>query len=420
MKKLIANFGKITKRQALVLAAIACVVAGGAYFLFGRSSSDGASAGGPGSFGGGFGGKGSPRVQAVSAGEVKTADVSIWVNAIGTMIPKNLVTVHTRVDGELQKLFFVEGQQVKAGQLLAQIDPRPLEVQLIQAKGQMSRDMALLKNAQVDLDRYKMLLEKDSISRQQVDTQEALVRQYQGTVETDRGVVANAELQLSYSRIVAPVAGRIGLRQVDPGNMVHSSDTNGIVVIAQVQPITAVFALPESNLPLIAQALAAKTPTKVEVWDRELKNKLADGQLLTADNQIDTATGTLKLKAEFKNEDSKLFPNQFVNVRLYGGVAANAKVVPSSAVLRGPKGSFVYVIGTDNKVASTPVTTSVSNGDQIAVEGNLPDGARVVTDGADKLRDGAQVEVVTAEARNKAMSGDGGKRDKKWRKKESN
>src|SRR5690606_18188841 len=188
---------------------------------------------------------------------------------------------------------------------------------------------------------------KDSIPKQQVDTQEALVRQYQGTVEVDRGVVANAQLQLSYARITAPVSGRVGLRQVDPGNQVKSGDANGIVVIAQVQPITAVFSVPEVNLPLITRALNAKEPTSVELWDREFKHQLANGKLLTADNQIDTATGTLKLKAEFKNEDSSLFPNQFVNVKLSAGTATDAKVVPGSAVLRGAKGSFVYVVNED-------------------------------------------------------------------------
>ena len=287
--------------------------------------------------------------------------------------------------------------------MLAVLDPRAAQVQLTQANGQFARDSAQLKNAQIDLERYRTLLEKDSISRQQVDTQEALVRQNQGTVEVDRGLVAAAKLQLDYTRITAPVAGRIGLRQVDPGNIVKTSDANGVVVIAQVQPIAAVFSVPEINLPVITQALTAKEATVVEVWDRELKNKLASGKLLTADNQIDTATGTLKIKAEFKNEDNSLFPNQFVNVRLSAGVAKDAKVVPGSAVLRGAKGNFVYVIE-DGKVKAVPVQMGPVTGDQVVIEGKIKPGVQVVTDGADKLRDGAQVNVISAEARDKATA----------------
>lgn len=402
------RFGKISLRLILIMLAIAVAVGAGIWYLI---QNQGDAKGGPGGPGGGRFGGGS-RVQPVSAAEVQIMDVPLWVNAIGTMIPKNLVTVRSRVDGELLKLYFTEGQMVKAGDLLAQIDPRPLEVQLTQANGQMARDTAQLKNAQLDLERYRTLLAKDSISKQQVDTQEALVRQYQGTVEVDRGVVANAQLQLSYARITAPVSGRVGLRQVDPGNQVKSGDTNGIVIIAQVQPITAVFSVPEINLPLISRALAAKEPTTVELWDREFKNQLATGKLLTADNQIDTTTGTLKLKAEFKNEDSTLFPNQFVNVKLSAGTAVGAKVVPGSAVLRGAKGSFVYVINED-KVAAVPVKAGATSGDLIVIEGKIDAGAKVVTDGADKLRDGAQVEVISAEARQKAVSSEGIRRGKR-------
>jgi multidrug efflux system membrane fusion protein len=397
---------KFNLRLTLILIAIAAIAGGGIYYLVHRNGADSQSGamgpGGPGRFG-------AQGPRPVSASEVKIKDVPIWINAIGTMIPKNLVTVRSRTDGELLKLHFTEGQVVKAGQLLAELDPRAAQVQLTQANGQLARDSAQLKNAQIDLERYRILLEKDSISRQQVDTQEALVRQYQGTVEVDRGLVAAAKLQLDYTRITAPVAGRIGLRQVDPGNIVKAGDTNGIVIIAQVQPITAVFSVPEINLPVITQALAAKEATVVEVWDRELKQQLATGKLLTADNQIDTATGTLKLKAEFKNEDNSLFPNQFVNVRLSAGTAKDAKVVPGSAVLRGAKGNFVYVIE-NNKVSSVPVQTGPVNGDQMVIEGKIRPGAQVVTDGADKLREGAEVNVISAEAREKATSDDGKRR----------
>jgi multidrug efflux system membrane fusion protein len=408
---------KISLRLAIILLAAAGIVGGGIYYIVARSNAVDPAANGPsGGMGpggpsgpGGPGGPGQRGPQPVAASEVKVKDVPIWINAIGTMIPKNLVTVRSRTDGELLKLHFTEGQVVKAGQLLAELDPRAAQVQLTQANGQLARDSAQLKNAQIDLERYRTLLEKDSIARQQVDTQEALVRQYQGTVEVDRGLVAAAKLQLDYTRITAPVAGRIGLRQVDPGNLVRTSDTNGVVVIAQVQPITVVFSVPEINLPVITQALAAKEPTVVEVWDRELKQRLASGKLLTADNQIDTATGTLKIKAEFRNEDNSLFPNQFVNVRLSAGVAEDAKVVPGSAVLRGAKGNFVYAIE-DGKVTAVPVQLGTVNGDQVVIEGRIRPGTQVVTDGADKLRDGAQVNVISAEAREKATSDDGKRR----------
>lgn len=411
MKLPIPQFSKVSRPKLLAMLAIAVVAGGGLYYAVGGAKSEAGGDGKPGGFGG-FGDKGKP--QPVSASPVKVEDTPIWINAIGTMVPRNLVTVRSRVDGELFKLHFTEGQLVKAGQLLAELDPRAAQVQLIQANGQLARDSALLKNAQVDLERYKKLLEQDSISKQQVDTQEALVRQYQGTVEVDRGAVASAQLQLNYTRITAPVAGRIGLRQVDPGNIVKTGDTNGLVVIAQVQPITAVFSVPELNLPTVTQALAAKEPATVEVWDRELKQKLASGKLLTADNQIDTTTGTLKLKAEFTNTDNSLYPNQFVNVRLAAGIAKDAKVVPSPAVLRGAKGNFVYVVE-DGKARAVQVKLGPINGDQQVVEGELGAGAQVVTDGADKLRDGAKVDVISAEARNKATAAEPkkGKRGKR-------
>ena len=399
-------------RTALILLAIAAVVGGGLYYILSKNNNANEGLGRPGGPGG-FG-KGGGRPQPVAASPVKVQDVPIWINAIGTMVPKNLVTVRSRTDGELLKLHFQEGQLVKAGQLLAELDPRAAQVQLTQANGQLARDTALLKNAQLDLERYRSLLEKDSISKQQVDTQEALVRQYQGTAEVDRGAGAAAQLQLAYTRITAPVSGRIGLRQVDPGNIVKASDANGIVVIAQVQPIMAVFSVPEINLPAVTEALNAKEAVVVEVWDREQKKKLATGKLLTADNQIDTATGTLKIKAEFANTANTLFPNQFVNVKLSAGIVRDAQVVPGSAVLRGAKGNYVYLIEGDT-VSAVPVKMGPVNGDEVVVEGKLPAGAQVVTDGADKLRDGAKVSVVSAEARNKATSDEGkgkGKRKK--------
>lgn len=347
-------------------------------------------------------GKGRPggnRTQPVGVAEVKQTTMPQWLQAIGTVVARNQVTVRSRVDGELLKVAFTEGQMVKAGDLLAEIDPRPFQVALAQVSGQLARDQALLQNAELDLKRYRDLWAKDSIARQQLDTQEALVRQYQGTVEAVKGQVENAKLQLAYSRITAPIAGRVGLRQVDPGNLVRSGDTNGIASIAQLQPITVVFALPENHLPGINKRLAAGEALKVEAWDREQKNLLATGQLLTTDNQIDATTGTIKLKAEFANKDNALFPNQFVNARLLLGTLQDATVVPVAAVQRGARGSFVYTVDGESTVAMVNVFPGASDGKLIAVSGELKPGDRVVTDGTDRLRPGAKVEIITAEAR---------------------
>ncbi len=382
------------RHKRLVIFALVAIaaIAGGVYYWTSQPASQQA---GP---GGGRGGNAN-RVQPVSAAEVKRADVPVWVSAVGTAVPRNLVTVRTRVDGQLMSLHFREGATVKQGQLLAEIDPRPYQVQLAQAAGQLARDTAALENAQADLARYRDLWAKDSIAKQQLDTQEALVRQSQGTVESDRGQVDNAKLQLTFARVTAPVGGRIGLRQVDPGNQVHASDTNGIAIIAQLQPMTVVFAVPESYLPAINQRVASGEEVAVEAWDREQKTRLAAGRLLTTDNLIDTATGTIKMKAEFANKDSTLFPNQFVNARLLLGVRKDTLVVPGAAVLQGSRGAYVYVVDGESAVTSVPVTPGPVDGGLVAVEGKLEPGSRVVTDGADKLRDGAKVEVIAPEAR---------------------
>ncbi|MDE2585523.1 MAG: MdtA/MuxA family multidrug efflux RND transporter periplasmic adaptor subunit, partial [Betaproteobacteria bacterium] len=384
--------------------AILLLVAGGFVYFRGQGSTDGAG-NKPGARG-----MGSGRPQPVTVAQIKTDDMPIWVSALGTATPRNLVTVRSRVDGELVKLHFTEGQMVKQGQLLADIDPRPFQVQLMQASGQMAKDAALLKNAELDLARYKDLWAKDSISKQQLDTQEALVRQYQGTVDADRGQVESAKLQLVYAHIAAPVTGRIGLRQVDPGNQVHASDTNGLAVIAQLQPMTVVFAVPESNLPAINERLVGNDPITVEAWDREQKHRIATGRLLTTDNLVDTATGTIKMKAEFANGDNALFPNQFVNVRLLLGVRKDATVLPSAAILRGAKGAFVYTLDADGSVTSVPVTPGPAEGEWVAVDGPLKAGQKVVTDGTDKLRDGAKVEVITPESQTAGSEHKRGKR----------
>jgi multidrug efflux system membrane fusion protein len=383
------------RRTRLWIAAllVAIAVAAGAYAWWPRApAAPAASAPVPGK---GF--DPASRTIPVIAEPVRQGSIDIYQNALGTVTPRNIVTVKPRVDGQLMKVHFAEGQVVKAGALLAEIDPRPFEVQLAQAAGQLAKDQALLANANVDLERYKTLLAQDSIARQQVDTQEALVRQYEGAIKVGQAAVDNAKLQLSYARVTAPIGGRVGLRQVDPGNVVRASDTNGIVVIAQLQPVTTVFPIPEDNVQRVMQRLAKGVPTVVEAWDREQKVKLATGRLITADNQIDTATGTIRMKAEFANDDLALFPNQFVNVRMLAQTLDDATLVPSAAIQRGAPGTFVYVVKDDQTVGVASVKLGPQQGDVTVVTGGLRPGALVVVDGADRLREGARVELVTRE-----------------------
>jgi multidrug efflux system membrane fusion protein len=291
----------------------------------------------------------------VVAIQAKSEDVKVFLTALGSVTSLHTVTVRSRVDGELVEVLYKEGQPVSAGGLLARIDPRPFEVQLGQAQGQLARDQALLENARVDQQRYRELWEQNSIPKQQLDTQEALVRQYEGVVKVDQAQVEAAKLQLTYSRITAPVSGRAGLRLVDPGNMVRASDAGGLVVITQTQPISVVFALPEDNLPQVLAKLKAGAKLPVDAMDREQKRKLAEGHLLTVDNQIDPATGTVKLRALFANQHNELFPNQFVNARMQVDLLKGALVVPAAAVQRGPQVTFVYVVKPDNLVETRKV-----------------------------------------------------------------
>ena len=341
----------------------------------------------------------------VVAATARKGNIDVYIDALGTVTPRNTVVVHTRVDGPLMEVAFREGQNVKAGDLLAQLDPRPFEVQLTQANGTMAHDQALLKNAQIDLERYRTLLKEDSIASQQVDTQEALVRQYEGQVETDQGAIDNAKLQLVYARITSPITGRVGLRLVDPGNIVHAADTNGLVTITQEQPTTVVYPVAEDDVPRIVKRMQTGQAIVVDAFDRSGKTKLATGHLLTIDNQIDTTTGTVKLRAEFPNQDLALFPNQFVNVRMAVETRQDSTLVPSAAIQRGSPGTFVFLVKPDQTVAVTKVALGAVEGETTEVKNGLSPGDQVVVDGADKLREDAKVTLVDANARNSPPQG---------------
>ncbi len=354
----------------------------------------GASAPGAGGAARRFGG--ANRVQPVTVAAAQQRDIRVILSAIGNMAAMNTAIVRAKVDGELKAIKFKEGQLVRAGQLLVELDPRVYEVALAQMQGQLARDQAQLRNAQLDMERYKDLLAKDSIAKQQVDTQDALVKQLQGTVQTDQAQVDSAKLQLSYTKVVAPISGRLGFKQVDLGSIVHASDVTGLVTITQTQPIALVFAVPEANLAQINRKLKGKDPVMVEVWDRELRNSLGRGRVTTTDNAIDLTTSTIKLKAEFANADGSLFPNQFVNVRLQVDTLTGVTAVPSSAIQRGSQGTFVYAVKEDGTVGMKRVHLGTTEGDWVSVQGDLAPGEKVVTDGADRLREGAKVEVIVA------------------------
>lgn len=331
-------------------------------------------------------------------------NVPHFLNGLGTVLPSSDVLVTSRVDGQLQRLHFQEGQRVKAGDLLAEIDPRPFKAALDQARGTLAKDQAQLDNARKDLARYATLAQGNYIATQQYETQRALVRQYEGTVEADKAAVDSAALQLSYSRITAPVSGRLGLRNVDEGNMIKASDTSGIVRITEVSPCDVVFTLPESQVPLVVQALRAheddvdRRPLPVQAWDREQKHQLDVGGLLSLDNQIDLSTGTVKLKARFPNTAGALYPNQFVNARLQVRVLQNAITVPASAVQLGSRGAYVYVAAKNDKgqdaVTVRPITPGITSNTLTVVEKGLEPGELVVVDGLDRLRDGIAVKIA--------------------------
>jgi multidrug efflux system membrane fusion protein len=382
-----------------IIVAVVAVVALGAWLIWRPSTDDAAKAQGDATKSGkgagkaGKAGKGGTGVQPVAVAAARVGDINIVQTGLGTVIAIRTVTVKPRVDGQLQSVGFDEGQLVGEGALLAQIDPVPFQVALSQVEGQLARDVATLNNARLDLERYRTLLAQDSIATQQVDQQASLVKQLEGTVKIDQAQLDNAKLQLSYTRITAPVGGRIGLRLVDPGNQVHNSDSSGIAVITQLAPITVLFTIPQDTLPRIMQRLKAGDKPPVEAWDRDQKNLLASGTLLTVDNQIDVTTGTVKLKAQFANGDAKLFPNQFVNVRMVVDTLKGVVLVPTAAAQQNTQGPIVYVVKDDSTVSVRPVKMGPAEGPNAAVLSGLQAGERVITDGVDRIRDGAKVEV---------------------------
>jgi multidrug efflux system membrane fusion protein len=368
------------------------IVAGGYWYYRGRNSqADAAAAGGKGPGGAGMGAPGGFVVPVVVATATK-GDLPVFLNGLGNVTAFNTVTVRSRVDGQIVKINFVEGQNVTAGQALVEIDPRPYQVQLEQAEGQLAKDQAQLKDVQVDYERFKLLFKEGVIPKQQLDTQQAQVGTFEGAIKADNATIDNAKLQIMYSHITAPIGGRVGLRLVDMGNMVHATDTSGLLVITQLQPIATLFSLPQDQLPQVMARMKKGAPITVEAYDRDNTTKLATGKLLTIDNQIDTTTGTYKLKAVFDNAKNELFPNQFVNAHLLVDTKKNVVLVPTTAILRGPQGTYVFAVGSDNKVKIHVVALAETNGNITGVSSGLDAGDVVVTDGQDKLQEGSKVE----------------------------
>jgi membrane fusion protein, multidrug efflux system len=355
---------------------------------------------------------------------VGKGDIGINLNALGTVTSLGTVTIRSQISGYLLKIDFKEGDEVKKGDLIAEIDPRPYEAALAQAKGALARDEALLKGAQVDLTRYQGLAAQNAVPRQTLDTQVALVAQDQGTVEADRASVKAAEVNLNYCRILSPIDGRVGLRQVDQGNYVTPGDTNGLVVITQLKPISALFTVPEDNLQAISKRLQDGAVLPAAALDRSGATKIADGTLQTFDSQIDPTTGTIKLRAQFPNETETLYPNQFVNIRLLLDTHKGVTTMPTAGVQRGVPGTFAYLVNADDTVSVRKIALGVTDGDRVEVKSGLQPGDRIVVDGADKLRDGAKINVrsdadtnvqpagpgATPDAGKNGKGGKGGKR----------
>jgi multidrug efflux system membrane fusion protein len=410
------------KKRGLVWLVLLLIIVGVAGYAVWRAGQPIASQaaqetgrGGGGGRGGGRGAGGVGPIPVVVA-DVTRSSVPVVLNGLGNVTAFYTVTVKSRVDGQLMKIDFHEGDFVKEGQVLAEIDPRPFQVQLELAQATLLHDQALLKNAKVDVERYTQLLATDAIPKQQLDTQTALVAQDEATVQQDAANIENARLQLTYAKVTAPISGVVGLRLVDPGNIVHASDANGMVVITQLQPISVLFTIPEDSLPQVTQKLRAGAHLSVDAYNRDNSKKLATGTLVTVDNQIDNTTGTSKLKAVFDNKDNALFPQQFVNVHLIVDSLSNQLVVPNVAVQNGQQGTFVYVVDADSKVHLRTVQIGVTTSTSADVLSGLSEGDRVVVDGTDRLVEGTAVRVRKAgELDNPPESpgGDGGGRGRR-------
>jgi multidrug efflux system membrane fusion protein len=375
--------------------------------------------------GGGGGGRGGAMLGPVPVVVTKAtrSSIPVYLNGLGNVTAFYTVTVKSRVDGQIMKVDFNEGDLVHEGQVLIEIDPRPYQVQLEMAEGTLARDQALLNNSKLDLQRYQTLLAQDAIPKQQLDTQTALVAQYEGNIKQDVANIDSAKLNLTYAKVTAPITGVVGLRQVDPGNIVHATDSTGMIVITQLQPIAVLFTIPEDSLPQVTQKLRAGAHLPVDAYNRDNSKKIASGTLVTLDNQIDSTTGTSKLKAVFPNTDNALFPQQFVNIRLLVDTLGNQLVVPNVAVQNGQQGTFVYIVDEDSRVHLKPVQVGISTETSSQILGGLTDGERVVVDGTDRLVEGARVRVRKAgELENPpgfnptAGGGGGGKRGGKGKK----
>ena len=393
-------------RWWLWVLAIGVIALGGSYYYSAKNSSQAAdpaatAAAGKGKGSSGAGGLVVPVVVATA----QRGDLPVYFNGLGTVTAFNTVTVRSRVDGQLASVAFKEGQFVHEGDLLAQIDPRPFQVQLEQAQGQLAKDQAQRKDAEVNLERFKLLFKEGVIPQQQLDTQAALVGQFDGAITSDQSQIDNAKLQLTYSRITAPISGRIGLRLVDVGNIVHATDANGLLVITQLQPISVIFSLPQDQLPEVNAKLRSGVQLVVDAYDRDDTAKIASGKLVTIDNQIDPTTGTYKLKSIFANTDNALFPNQFVNTHLLVDIKHNLVIVPTAAIQRGPQGAYVYAAGPDNTAKIKVVTIAQTTGDNVGLSAGLNSGDAVVIDGQDKLQDGTKINPSPAGGSNGAGRG---------------